>query len=259
LLRYRNYLIRLAREEVSANRLLCLKLRRPLGGRIWLREIGTDHSTLEEILVSKIYGPVVDRVIGCRYIVDLGANIGLASRFLAAAYPQGTILAVEPDSANFSLLNRNLAHLVFEGRCMTERAAVWPCETLLGVTLPPEGEKFSRIRVVDDTLLASAQVVHGLTMSRLLERSGFPHVDLLKIDIEGAEAKLFRGDLSWLDRVNAIAVEFHEDSRAQSRFDTIMRQHGFEVDDSHAHTVIAIRRPGGHLWSERGSASNQEP
>jgi hypothetical protein len=36
---------------------------------------------------------------------------------------------------------------------------------------------------------------------------GRPHVDLLKVDIEGSETQLFQGDQTWLGRVNAIAME----------------------------------------------------
>ena len=78
-------------------------------------------------------------------------------------------------------------------------------------------------------------------MNEVLARSGFPYADLLKVDIEGAEVELFRGDLTWLDRTNAIAIEFHQDSRRESRFDAIMQEHGFDIDDSHRHTVLAIR------------------
>src|SRR5262249_12200769 len=40
-------------------------------------------------------------------IVDCGANIGLTALYLASAYPNARILCVEPDPANFALLQRN--------------------------------------------------------------------------------------------------------------------------------------------------------
>jgi Methyltransferase FkbM domain len=85
--------------------------------------------------------------------------------------------------------------------------------------------------------------VEGYTMTEILDRSGFDRVDLLKVDIEGAERELFSSqDVSWLDRVGAIAIEFHEDSRSASGFDDTMIRNGFEICSEDRHTVIA-RKP----------------
>jgi hypothetical protein len=59
--------------------------------------------------------------------------------------------------------------------------------------------------------------VEGYTMTEILDYSGFKRVDLLKVDIDGAERELFSmRDLSWLACVDAIAIEFHEGSRDAS-------------------------------------------
>jgi hypothetical protein len=47
-----------------------------------------------------------------------------------------------------------------------------------------------------------------------MNMAGFERVSLLKIDIEGAEAVVFNApNLSWLDRVDNIAIELHDDSQ----------------------------------------------
>src|SRR4051812_47172767 len=40
-------------------------------------------------------------------IVDCGANIGASAMYFALEYPRATIIAVEPESANFTLLEKN--------------------------------------------------------------------------------------------------------------------------------------------------------
>jgi hypothetical protein len=51
----------------------------------------------------------------------------------------------------------------------------------------------------------------------LLDQAGFHHVDILKIDIEGAELEVFsNGAEEWLSRVNLIIIETHDRFRPGS-------------------------------------------
>ena len=50
-----------------------------------------------------------------------------------------------------------------------------------------------------------------ITMPSLLDDAGFSHVDVLKCDIEGAEAEVFADCKSWISRVDAMSVECHSD------------------------------------------------
>jgi FkbM family methyltransferase len=216
-------------------------MRRPIAGDVWIREEGSDIDTFREVVSERVYEEVTRRIPDCRYVIDLGANIGLATRFFAARYPGCRILAVEPHEGNFAVLERNVAGLVEQGRCRTLQAAVWDHRSRLAVAAPSGGEDrysgmFVREASGDDT-----RCVDAVTMPELIERSGFPAVDILKVDIEGAEAGLFRGDAGWLERVRAIAIEFHGDSRQRSGFDGVMERRGFAVHDRDAHTVVAVR------------------
>ena len=79
-------------------------------------------------------------------------------------------------------------------------------------------------------------------MTTVFDLAGFETVDLLKIDVEGAERSLFADAELWLQRVRAIAIEFHDDTRAASRFDDVMGGEDFELRDDVGHTVLAVRR-----------------
>ena len=61
--------------------------------------------------------------------------------------------------------------------------------------------------------VADADTVAGLTLPDVMADAGMSRIDLLKIDIEGAEKAIldesFRG---FLDRVGTIAIELHDDS-----------------------------------------------
>ncbi len=218
---------------------ICLRLRPPVAGDTWLRYGTSDETTLTEVVFEQVYRPVVEAVPGCRFVFDLGANIGLASRYFAAAYPGCRILAVEPDDRNLALFNRNLAAVPAD-RWAVLRAAVWHCDEPVALRLPAVEVEYHGIQVAAPTA-SDTVTVPGVTPAGLIERSGFPHVDLMKVDIEGAEAGLFQGDTAWLARVNAIAIEFHHDSRAASDFDRVVAAHGFTVRDLNHHTTLATR------------------
>src|SRR2546423_15383329 len=118
----------------------------------------------------------------CKYVFDLGANIGLAARYFAAKYPACRILSVEPDIANFKLLQLNVANLLKDGRCRALRAAVWSAPGKLNVSAPAQDGAYDAIRVCAGG--ADPQTsVNAYSMNDLLEISGFPRIDLLKIDI----------------------------------------------------------------------------
>ena len=61
-------------------------------------------------------------------IIDLGANIGLASRQFASRFPGARLIAVEPGPRNFALLERNTSHLRSIERL---QGAVWSSTTTL--------------------------------------------------------------------------------------------------------------------------------
>ena len=83
----------------------------------------------------------------------------------------------------------------------------------------------------------------SVSMRQLLSMLNKPRIDLLKIDVEGAEVELFKRDLGWLDAVRCIALEFHEGSREKTDFDELMKQHGFTIVEDTGNIVVALREP----------------
>ena len=218
-----------------------IRMKPPFGGNIWLREPGSDVETFFEVVVHEIYRRSVELAPGAEYVVDLGGNIGLTTRYFAGRFPTCRVVTVEPSADSYQLLCRNVAAIP-AGRCQAVHGAVWGEDSAsITVGLPPEGGKHHAIRV-EPGEGASGATVPGYSMKTLIEKAGFPRVDILKIDIEGSETAVFRGDTSWLASVGVITIEFHGSSRADSGFDEVVRQHGFEVrDDDFPNTALAAR------------------
>src|SRR5581483_9772890 len=117
------------------------------------------------------------------YILDCGSNIGLTILYFKRLYPQARIVGFEPDRATLELLRKNLAS--FE---MTDveihSKAVWHRATTLNFM--PDQADGGRMVALDPE--RPADEVETVRLRDFLDRP----VDLLKIDIEGAETEVLR-------------------------------------------------------------------
>jgi FkbM family methyltransferase len=134
-------------------------------------------------------------------IVDCGAHIGLSVLWWHRLFPKARIFAVEPSADNFAVLERNTAGIaeltLFNGAVWAEPGRVSLGNRAAGmaglqVSPMPDGE------------------VEAITLPGIMARMGADDALVVKLDIEGAEAALFDGDASWLDRVGMLAVEPHD-------------------------------------------------
>ena len=223
---------------------IALDVQQPFRARVRLRESGSDILTFEEIVRAQVYGEIAERIADCRTIIDLGANIGLASLYLSTRFPESQIFAVEPNPDTYQLLMVNLEKLRNSGRCRTIEAAVWSENRPLQAAPRANPEHYSAFAVREAP--EARGDIAGFSIRQIIELSGFGFVDLLKVDIEGAEVELFRGDVDWLANVGAIAIEFHKNARVESSFDEIAKEYGFSISAGAAHTVMAFKhtRPG---------------
>jgi FkbM family methyltransferase len=163
------------------------QLRRPVvlrlrAGAIRVRFSVLDFSTLQalgEVFLEEQYA--VDLPEPPKRILDLGSHLGASVLYFRSRYPQARIVAVEPSASLFPILCRNLSGLA---DLMLHRAAVqatpgtttfWDApQSWLGSTTPPPGARQpTRVDVV--------------TIDSLCDAEGWSEVDLLKLDIEGAE------------------------------------------------------------------------
>jgi FkbM family methyltransferase len=247
-LRYRNAVCRVPRNPIRDGRRtpgpgkrLSLRMKHPFEGVVFLRENTFDFITFEEVVFDQVYKAIPAHLPKCERVVDLGANIGLSCLYLAARYPTCKIVAVEPVPQNYTILTKNVACLIEAQRCLPMQAAVWGTDKPLVLEQPAIPERYNAYTVRQSAPTAkSALNVEGITIQRIMERAGFRELDILKVDVEGAETELFKGDLDWLNHTRAIAIEFHGNARAVSNFDRIIHQYGFVVQAEDVHTVLAV-------------------
>lgn len=145
-----------------------------------------------------------------RVIVDAGAHIGLASIYFANRFPHATILAIEPERSNFALLERNVGPYP---NVTAIHAALWSEDRELEVVDPGLGNWGFLTRGEPgpgETSGVSRHRVRAVTVESLMRQYAIEHIDLLKLDIEGAEREVLASSGPWIERVGAMAVELHD-------------------------------------------------
>jgi len=141
-------------------------------------------------------------------ILDCGANVGYSSAYFLSRFPQATVICVEPDPANFAELEANLAP--YPGRWRGIRAAVWSRPTGLVLAETNSGAGWEWARQVRPARAGETPTIRATDISTLLDESGFQHISLLKVDVEGAEEVLFASNYErWLGRVENLVIELH--------------------------------------------------
>lgn len=189
-------------------------IRTPLSKEpVYVRRGTSDLLVFDQIFVEREYR-CIDHLENVRTIVDAGANVGFSSAYLLSRFPKARVTCLEPDGGNFRALRRNLAP--WAHRVNLIHAALWsePGRVSLRDETTGSGEEWGRQVEPDD-----GGMVEALSMNEIIARTG--PIDLLKIDIEGAEKQVFAGDTAWLDQVRNIVIELHSDEDRRVFFDAI--------------------------------------
>ena len=153
-------------------------------------------------------------------IIDCGANIGLATIFFKQRYPNAQVIAFEADPAIFQVLEKNCQS---QGLTDVElhQQAVWIHDGQLN--FQQNGADAGKVSEQEST---SAISIPCVSLIQYLQQP----VDLLKIDIEGAESDVLHHCRSDLANVNRIFVEYHsyvDRPQKLSQLITVLEQAGF--------------------------------
>lgn len=171
------------------------------------------HDSMDWIVFHQIFEnqeysvppEVLDIVQNPSVIFDLGANVGYATAYFATQFPKARVIAVEPCTENFRVLAENLRN--FEN-VESIRGAVWNVDGYIsGNDEFRDGESWS-FSVSD-----AEGDIPAFSVDNLLSRFNVSGSVWMKIDIEGAETKLFSDNTAWLECVDLLWIELHPDSR----------------------------------------------
>ncbi|HEY2908823.1 MAG TPA: FkbM family methyltransferase [Gemmataceae bacterium] len=179
---------------------------RPTGFRypLYFRPGGSDPHVIDQVFLRREYACIA-AIPGVEYIVDCGANIGCSTYYLLHHYPKARALVVEPDASNMAVCRRNLAP--FGDRVIYIGAGIWSAAGSLVIDRGKGAEWAIQVRLAQPSERAD---IPAVTIADVMALANFPRIDVLKIDIEGAEAEVFGESSSkWLPAVRNMAIELH--------------------------------------------------
>jgi hypothetical protein len=128
-------------------------------------------------------------------VIDCGANIGTATLAILDRCPNATVVALEPDVIGV-------------------RGALWPVPG--AVVFDPEPFRDDRQWTIHVKSAGAGQQgdVDAYDIPALMQKVGWDRIDLLKMDIEGAETSVLQSAGQWLGSVGCLAVELHDEAAA---------------------------------------------
>lgn len=136
-------------------------------------------------------------------ILDLGANVGVSARYFVAKFPEATVACVEAAPLNYPRLRANLVNqenvAIYEAAISSEMGQAELFDNGLGNNA---FQTFGKGKSID--------VIPATTVGKILEDFPGHELFMVKVDIEGFEAKLFESNFDWIDRAKVIAIETHD-------------------------------------------------
>ena len=133
-------------------------------------------------------------------IIDCGANVGISVLYFKQLFPEANILAFEPDPNISAYFKKNMEANGVKGVQLEEKA-VW--KDANGIKFGVEGADGGSIFFEGEKSIQ----IPTIRLRDVPEQ--YPAVDLLKLDIEGAEVEVIRDCQDQLKKVKFLFIEYH--------------------------------------------------
>ena len=203
-----------------------------------------DFKVINETWVENVYRIEGDQFSDEGVFVDIGANIGAVSIFVDSfnknrGYDNKIkVYAIEPEPNNLSLLNENIQNNPIENITIVDKA-IWHEETK--VSISNRGGNSNILNLGED-----GSEVLSITMETLFSTYNITEVDVMKIDIEGAEFDLIiNTPAETLAKINRLVLEFDKsfDGRFGQMIEKLSKQFGIDI--------LGSPERGGYVYANR--------
>jgi len=157
-------------------------------------------------IFSRLEYPVLSGADSFDLIIDGGSNVGYSVAFFRQNYPKAKIVALEIEQSNYSLLCENTASM--KGvECRNE--ALWKEATRVKIANPDSDRSGFLEKGEFHVAPCKDGNIQSTTILEILARYPLARGIIVKLDIEGAEAEVFKDVKDWIRRVEYVFVEVH--------------------------------------------------
>ena len=195
---------------------------------IALRPRTSDLPTFDQVFLGLEYN--IDFTFKIERIIDAGGNIGLAAIYFANKYPNAKITSVEPEKDNFKMCVKNTKNYnnvtpVQKALSNSNGEELYIKDSGLG--------SWAFTTVSKREGIPESNKVLTINIEEILNQNNWDIVDIVKIDIEGAEKELFDSNFErWIPKTKCIIIELHDRMKkgcSKSFFKTIS-QYNFSCE-----------------------------
>jgi FkbM family methyltransferase len=190
----------------------------------------SDVKVLLQVWGVKEYEGAIDKLLSIWpssrpiKMIDAGANVGYTSIFFKSYFPNATIVAIEPSDINFKVLQENIAinRLKF---LYPKKAALWYRKAFLKVSQLQESGLEWQFSVTETDYGG----IESLGPDDIMQEMNWSEIDVLKMDIEGAERYFFleNSNNEWLDSIQFLIIEVHPIENLEQTVCSILEKKGF--------------------------------
>lgn len=209
-----------------------LEVTRKNENKYLLRRETSDFLVFQQIIINEEFKSVVDLIIHkgihVSKIIDAGSNIGLTTLYFKQYFPQSEVVCIEPDNGNIAQLHENIK-INNINNVEVIQAGIWAHNGWLDIDYTfRDGKEWSRCLKPSITGKGSIPV---FTITELLKKKQWDVIDLLKIDVEGAENVIFTqsDNLDFLGNVRVITIEIHDPLQVGNKIIETLQLYNFKI------------------------------
>ena len=207
----------------------------------------SDAMVLKQVILEQEYKPVIDALRDnfpnqqSFRIIDAGANVGYTTIYFLNYLVNSVVACIEPDEQNVKMLNKNLSAFLETGQVRIFQNGLMSQGNKSIITNRDfrDGKDWS-ISVSESEVETSLK---SITVEDIMNTMGWDEVEVLKIDIEGAERFVFDSNsgLDYLNSIKILAIEIHDEFDIRKSIYSILRSKGFVIF-LHGETTIALNQ-----------------
>lgn len=192
----------------------------------------SDYNVAKQVLVNEEYKVVTSyfkiNKITVNSIIDAGSNIGLTTIYFKRYFQNSKVYCIEPDNENFRMLNRNLNLFTADGTVKTYNAGLMG-KSGLSLIISSDfrgGSDWAKQTIVSDEINLNLK---SITIPDIINENQLQIIDILKIDIEGAETFLINNDTdtSFLKKTRCVAIEIHDEFNCRDKIHELLIKENF--------------------------------
>lgn len=219
-----------------------------LDGAKYIVGLGTaEIYALQELIRDRFYDRQADFIAKPGWIVfDVGANVGLPA--IMQARRGAHVYAFEPNPACYRRLSRNVVVNGLTGQITALNYAIGSTPGTGIMRVPLGLTTHGSVKPVTATIDGATSTVAITSLDHIVPTLEVQRIDLLKIDVEGAEVEVLRGAAGVLQTVERIIVEYHS-PQLFTQVSSLLESNGFadmfrvDVDPGRSTGLVYAKRP----------------